>query len=200
MTEKFTTIFNKFSNLLFERLKSGKYTEEDTIRYLFFYSCTQNGIAPNDFTLEKHVFPDEPKAELDTFIEENNERPSVAVEFKYDRNPENKSNNARTVQAGEIVKDLRRLTQISKADRKLFVYVTDDEMRNYFENQTDWRASLSDFFNLGEGEEKQIKVSETAPASFKNKAGEFSSCIAKNLFSHSFDGTSLHIYEIKNNR
>lgn len=50
-------IFIDFAILLNERFsKIGKKLDsisEDTIRFLFFHACTQNGIKPNEITLEE---------------------------------------------------------------------------------------------------------------------------------------------------
>ena len=69
-------IFIDFAILLNDRFsKIGESLDsisEDTIRYLFFYACTQNGIKPNEITLEKKgVFDNEEiskTSKLDLFI------------------------------------------------------------------------------------------------------------------------------------
>ena len=92
MNEKLDCIFKLFSDLLDERFSSEMFTTEDSIRYLFFYACTENGVKPNDITLEsKGIFNDvvTKHAELDMMIESGVLSESVAAEFKYHR-PEGK--------------------------------------------------------------------------------------------------------------
>ena len=71
-------IFIDFAILLNERFSNPSdelnQISEDTIRYLFFYACTQNGIKPNEIDLEeKRTFDctGSEELELDMHIKEN---------------------------------------------------------------------------------------------------------------------------------
>lgn len=124
----FSEIFENFSELLKERFseqkKLGKTeyrVEEDTIRYFFFYAVTTSGYyKATDFWLEGHFYDDK-NTELDTFIKPKDEKESVAIEFKYNRLHNEKSDGAKTDNAGNIFRDLNSLHILAKRLRENFL-------------------------------------------------------------------------------
>jgi len=138
--------FKEFAKLLGERLRLGVFTNEDSIRYTFYTALlSSGGLSHTDVILE-YPHPVIPRAEIDTIIRSVNDRPPVAVEFKYDRaNPGGKNQN-RTQRAGAVVNDIFRLAKVpnSLAAVRYFVYVTDAEMAGYFRNPSNRLADLFD--------------------------------------------------------
>lgn len=173
----FSEIFENFSELLKERFseqkKLGKTeyrVEEDTIRYFFFYAVTTSDYyKATDFWLEGHFY-DNKNAELDTFINPKNEEKSIAIEFKYNRLNNEKSDGAKTDNAGNIFRDLNRLAHLGKkAQRKLFVYVANNVMKDYFSNeQSLWCKTLG---TIPLEKDKSLNISHKSMNSLKNKSG-----------------------------
>lgn len=129
---KLEKIFEDFADLLYERFSLSKKTNEDIIRYLFFHSLNKNGISINDIVLE-HDHTDGSSKKIDTLIE-NFDGTSLVLEFKFHRRSRNDSI---TMNAGEVFYDFFKLKELTTDERKLFVYVTDQMMRNYFQNRDD---------------------------------------------------------------
>ena len=77
--------FRSFAILLKERIYSGIYTTEDSVRYLFFHSVTRTfGISPNEILLESS-HPADGKKEVDMVLLSSETRPEFAFEFKFHR-------------------------------------------------------------------------------------------------------------------
>ena len=95
------------------------------------------------------------------------------IEFKFHR----KANSSfdLTSAAGSVFNDLLRLQTISPLYgdtrvRRLFVYVTDNEMHNYFTNKNNaYRKSLHNFYTLPIGQSRCVYFTN-APKSFINNA------------------------------
>ena len=136
-------IFIDFAILLNERFSNPSdelnQISEDTIRYLFFYACTQNGIKPNEITLEEKGNFDcagSEELELDMHIEKNAIIPSIAIEFKYHR--QEGSTQAKFDWAGNLIRDFNRLKKSKCSEKRLSVYVASPQMQNEYKKRTDW--------------------------------------------------------------
>ena len=136
-------IFIDFAILLNDRFsKIGESLDsisEDTIRYLFFYACTQNGIKPNEIALEEKGTFDctgSEELEIDMHIKENAIIPSIATEFKYHR--QEGSSQAKFDWAGNLIRDFNRLKKSKCSEKRLSVYVASPQMQNEYKKRTDW--------------------------------------------------------------
>lgn len=151
----FTEVYKTFAAALTKRFAEQKKrggdfrVAEDTIRYFFFDAAVQKGgLTAGDFWLEGHFFGKEESRknlELDALILPEDGRKPVAIEFKYDRLGENTDSEAKTRNAGKIYKDLNRLVSLSSpAKERLFVYVAEARMKNYFSGgNTLWGKSVA---------------------------------------------------------
>jgi len=165
---KLTEVFNSFCEKLSKR--EGKMTE-DNIRYYWFAAMYEKDDELNHYTLEepydKTILP---KKELDLLYKDGNEQ--WAIEMKFHRySPD--SDFAHTDAAGSIFNDLMRLqyAPIYKeicSTRRLFLYVTDDEMDEYFkaedniwQNKT-YRKELRKFYTIDENILTIIRFEENA--------------------------------------
>lgn len=137
-------VFVEFETLLKKRFSSEVITTEDSVRYTFFAALMKLGISPEQVVLE-YPHPAIERAKIDTWLPVYKEG-SIAVEFKYDRDPPGGNNQPRTQKAGAIFKDLRRqaLVALAIGVRSYFVYVTSEEMANYFRNPINGHSGLWD--------------------------------------------------------
>ena len=149
---KLEKILEDFASLLSERFSLKKMTNEDMIRYLFFYALNQNGISHNNIVLE-YDHSDGSKKKIDTLIE-NFEGTSIVLEFKFYRRERNDNS---TKNIGEIFRDFLKLEKLTTDARKLFVYVTDPMMEYYFQNRKD---GLLKWYKLMLGEIIEIDKKE----------------------------------------
>jgi len=143
-------IFELFSRFLEERLLSGAFTTEDSVRYTFFYALINcNFCQPFEIILEQ-PHPTIQNAKVDLFIQTKGERSATAVEFKYDRPIPSEKNVPKTQKAGSVIKDLFRLARVPNefASRRYFIYLNTPEMATYFRNP---QNHMDSFFELPEG-------------------------------------------------
>jgi hypothetical protein len=140
-----------FATLLNERLVTGTYTTEDSVRYTFFHALLSGGACRHTDVVLESPHPIIQGAEIDTLITTRADEPPVALEFKYDRAIPSGRNLPRTRKAGAVFDDLFRLARVPEptAKVKYFVYLTDSEMASYFKNPDN---GLKDFFELDEGQ------------------------------------------------
>ncbi len=152
------TAATTFAELLANRLNLQVHTTEDGVRYTFFAALLSAGFSPHQMALE---FPHAAikGAEIDTVILDESGQPEAAIEFKYHRDIPSGATAPRTMKAGQIFKDLVRLSGISGKCKLYFVYVTDSTMANYFRNQP---KPLSEFFDLAEGDRLEIVAESLA--------------------------------------
>lgn len=162
-------IIELFTTLLNERLATDTITTEDSVRYTFFHALLLGNYCHHtEITLElPHPNLD---GEIDTFIAASNDRQSVALEFKYDREiPSGQSLNS-TNRAGVVFDDLFRLAHIPQAiaQVKYFIYVTDSIMASYFQNE---RNGYKGFFDVRIGEVFEVNKDflGSRPKSFRDK-------------------------------
>ncbi len=144
-------IFTIFANLLEDRLTLGVYTTEDSVRYTFFQALTQTGNYQHTDIVLEYPHPNIDRAQIDTLLNAKGPTSSVALEFKYDRRNPSDTNQNRTQRAGAVFKDLFRLAKVpgQTAQKKFFIYLTDDEMAGYFNNP---KNGFSRLFALRSGE------------------------------------------------
>ncbi len=80
----------------------------------------------------EYPHPNIPGARVDAAILDGNGTPQTAIEFKYHRrNPNPKSATTHSENAGELLNDFARLRDFPNVQR-FVMYLTDDEMLNYF--------------------------------------------------------------------
>lgn len=171
------TLYNDFYGELLSRTH---YLTEDSIRYYFFACMLMQDPSLDNYIMElPYALPiaggptnisinaglatpistaHNPQQELDMYYVDSTNHTSWCIEFKFHRNPSNKSAFAHTDGAGRIFNDIKRLQLIQPLPgysiRRLFVYVTDDEMHNYFNVgyaasiNKDYRSIIKDFYNV----------------------------------------------------
>jgi hypothetical protein len=144
----------QFARLMETRLAEGAHTTEDSIRYTFFAAVLgATELRPHEIVLEL-PHPQIPKAEVDTFIPLLYDRPT-AIEFKYDRAIPSGGAIPKPQNAGELFKDLHRLSLFDRGPgtRRLLVYCTDRAMTTYFRNPVNRHK---EFFDLPKGSRLRI--------------------------------------------
>jgi hypothetical protein len=133
-----------FVGHLNRRLSTGVRTTEDGVRYTFYAALLEHGIRPEAVILED-LHAEMKGARVDTLILDNLGRPAIAMEFKYDRGIPGGRNQPRTQKAGAVFRDLGRLLTVGAVHLRLFVYLTDRELADYFLNPAN---GLDRFFGL----------------------------------------------------
>lgn len=149
-----TNTYELFSKFLAKRIESKQHLTEDSVRYSFFCAAIETtDIRQHEIILElphpdKENFKDK---EIDTHVLASGSRPEVYIEFKFHRkSKKSNSSSPRPLKAGSLFKDFSRLSSIKTPRRRCFViYLTDDEMSKYFENQ---KIAYSDFWNQRTGD------------------------------------------------
>lgn len=116
--------------LIERRLEMQVPFSEDNFRYLVFHGLFKSGIDVARMALE-YPRPGNSREKIDTVILDENGTPQVAIEFKYHRKIPSRANQPRTMKAGELLADFARLRDFPNVQR-LVMYLTDDEMLNYF--------------------------------------------------------------------
>jgi hypothetical protein len=165
-----SAIFDCYSEKLNMRFEKGVDCTEDDLRFLFLI-CAQSNlqIPESEIELEKS-HPEMKGAKIDVFVAETDYSPSLVLEFKYDRKTSSGANRPRTKQAGAIASDLIRLSKYPSAhnQKKLFLYVTDEEMQKYLANPENEMHAL---FGLPVGAELDIPPVnwENRPESFREQ-------------------------------
>ena len=170
---------NLFKSFVSELQNRTHYLTEDSVRFSFFacmlkqdnyldnyilespYALPITG-APTHITISNGLAAQSPKAkkpkqELDMYYHDNAKNESWCIEIKFHRNPFAKTAFAHTDAAGSIFNDIKRLQLIhpllGRSIHRLLVYVTDDEMHNYFNvgsiayKNKDYRDILKAFYN-----------------------------------------------------
>jgi hypothetical protein len=163
-------ILEKFADLLDARFKHEVVTTENSVRYTFFGALLDSGVKPHEVVLE-YPHPAIERARIDTWIPAY-EGGSVALEFKYDRDPPGGMNQPKTQKAGYVFKDLHRQVQVARSVkiRSYFVDVTSQEMAVYFQNPNNGHA---EFWDLATGHALDIEEAYFAakPRTFMNAVG-----------------------------
>ena len=180
-------------------------TSEDTIRYYWFAAMLENDADYdlNNYSLEypyllkKDFFSKDlkgsiAKKELDFLY--NNGEECYCIEIKFHRNPDPDSTYAHPDAAGSLFNDLIRLSVfqpgkayersseelvvLPKATRRFLLYVTDDEMNQYFTDSNrsqkcyldGYRQPLRQFYQLNKGNVWTPSFREPIPNTFKTSA------------------------------
>lgn len=163
-------VFSEFANLLAQRLSVGTPTTEDSVRYTLFAAMLANGVKAEDVVLE-YPHPAIPRAQVDTWLPSYDGK-SIAIEFKYDRDPPGGKNQPKTQKAGSVFRDIHRLLLIGESISAIcyFVYVTTNEMAIYFKNPNN---GYDGFFALADGQHLEIRNGYFfgKPATFMNALG-----------------------------
>ncbi len=135
-------VFEEFGRLLEERFRREVITTEDSVRYTFFAALLKSGVSPEQVVLE-FPHPAIDRAKIDTWLPIYKSG-SIAIEFKYDRDPPGGNNQPKTQKAGAVFKDFRRQALVASAVgvRSYVVYVTSEEMAVYFRNPNNGHSRL----------------------------------------------------------
>lgn len=173
---------------------------EDSIRYYVFKSfLSQDGILDN-YTLElpyESIIPGKNEKrfpivlspddglirkigerldqELDLYHEAGEE--SVCMEIKFHRHS-SKVAFPHPDSAGSLFNDMRRLQLIQPSGerhiRRLFLYVTDDEMHNYLSKVRPgkYRKSLRSFYTMGRGQQMDFVLPSDCPKTFRRTSSK----------------------------
>lgn len=190
--------FTNFDDLLSQRFQDDIVTNEDSVRYLFFHCLNKYmKIEPNEIVLE-YPYENIKGAKLDTFIPPKKGRGGYAFEFKFDRKNVNSRNSPRSMQAGKVFADIFRLNMFNvKNIRKYLIYVTDSEMKKYFNNKNN---GLYDFYNLEVGNKFEINMEYISDKSntFIKNAGNYAApvLVKKRYESMDEDDYWIKIFEI----
>ena len=177
-----SNVFNQFCNDLQNRTRI---MTEDNIRYYWFASMLQQDNLLDNYTLEQPyaAFPLNiatfSKEELDLLYDDQLYNEFYCFEMKFDRGPK-RTTAAKTSAAGELFNDLQRLQQIpptinGKTTHRLFLYVTDDIMHNYFisgrQQNKSFGKQLNDFYT--DQVNNPINLNFTgAPKTFSDRANK----------------------------
>jgi hypothetical protein len=189
-------VFEEFGRLLDERFSRDVVTTEDSVRYTFFAALLNAEVTPDQVVLE-YPHPAIDRAKIDTWLPAfNNE--SIAVEFKYDRDPPGGKNQPKTQKAGYVFKDFRRQELVAKkvGTRAFFVYVTSEEMAVYFRNSNNGHSNL---WNLENGQ--HIVVDEQylsdKPKTFLNVLGGMFKAQIEGVYHRDLSGGNyIRAYEV----
>jgi len=189
-------VFHEFGCLLEERFRHEVVTTEDSVRYTFFAALLKTGVTPDQVVLE-YPHPAIDRAKIDTWLPFH-KGGSIAVEFKYDRNPPGGMNQPKTQKAGAVFKDLRRQALVAKdlGVRSYFVYVTSEEMAVYFKNPNNGHLRL---WNLENGSDMLINeqyLSNKPNTFLKELGGIFEAKIVGAFHTDLSGGHYLRTYEV----
>jgi len=133
-----------FVGLLNRRLSAGVRTTEDSVRYTFYAALLGEGIRPESVILED-LHAEIQRALVDTLVLDGRGQPALAIEFKYDRGIPSGGPQPRPQKAGALFRDLSRLLRVGGVRQRVFVYLTDRELADYFSNPAN---GLDRFFGL----------------------------------------------------
>ena len=175
-----SNVFDQFCDDLQKR--TGIMTE-DNIRYYWFASMLRQDPVLNNFTLEQpysdnpiqvNVLPNE---ELDLLYNSSDE--IICFEIKFHKGPK-QTTKAKTSAAGDLFNDLQRLQLIppainGKTTHRLFLYVTDDIMHNYFisgrQQNKSFGKQLKNFYNPQINDPINLNF-KGAPKTFSDRANK----------------------------
>jgi hypothetical protein len=123
-------VFQRFSQLLGERLLKGTRIEEDVVRYSLFAALTDEAsVLPGEILLE-YEDPKIPRAKIDGYLPSNDKHTAAVWEPKYDREIPSGHNQPRSNEAGALINDVFRLGafEIGGPIERLLIYLTDEEI------------------------------------------------------------------------
>lgn len=190
-------VFEEFGRLLEERFRRGVVTTEDSVRYTFFAALLKSGVAPEQVVLE-YPHPAIDRAKIDTWLPTYKDG-SIAIEFKYDRDPPGGKNQPKTQKAGAVFKDLRRQALVAKAIgvRSYFVYVTTEEMAVYFRNPQNGHSRLWGLENGSDMLVDENYLSDKPQTFLGVLGGSFEAKVTGVFHSDLSSGNYLRAYEVE---
>lgn len=187
--------FESFWQALLDRQARGSLNKEDAVRYAFFHTLvTQSGIHQADIHLETQHLGLAGHKEIDLLVPPREPLAGLLAEFKFDREltPRDgaRRNVNRTSRVADVLKDLCRVSTYDQAGhwRRLFVYVTHDEMVNHFSRS----AAFGTFFNHAQQLELQELLGRAQSASYTRVLGDLRGTGRVSLL-HRTDQAGLHI-------
>jgi len=189
-------VFKEFFKLLKERLiENNVYSNEDSIRYTFYYSLLLTNKIKHYKVILEYPYSESSYEKLDTLIVSE---PNIAIEFKFTKKIPSGFNKPRTQVAGSIFKDINKITTFNQdsALRRIFVFLTDLEMAKYLNSPVNGFVS---FFNLQINNSIIIdsRFINTKAKTFYESVGKFTpvklTCLFKEDLQHEY---FLRIYEI----
>jgi hypothetical protein len=189
-----------FKDFCDELSKRKGFLSEDNTRFYWFSSMLKQDNDLNHYSLEE-PYTSIPGKELDLMYEDDNE--IWAIEIKFHRHTNNVAF-PHPNSAGAIFDDVQRLplwtSSVSKPVRRIFLYVTDQEMHNYLScaapsQNCVYRRELRKFYmsprgKLGTLSFGGVGVSDT-PKSFYENACESCSANVSSTGNLSFSGISV---------
>lgn len=192
--ENLAKIFKCFDKLLEKRLRDSSADDisEDTIRYLFFYACAENGIKIDYITLEKGnviQVKNEKHPKLDAFIKETDKTSSLAIEFKYHRTENNTK--PQRAWAAKLLYDFYRLQTVQNAGKRIAIYVFDESMMNIYNNmKNDWGNFLYELIRNPVEKDFSIDIksikSKITNSEFKKRIKSIENCAIKTLYAKDY--------------
>ena len=193
-----TPALTEFAKLLKRRLQHSVPTNEDTVRYTFFYALIKGlKLKPEDIMVESsHGKIALARLDLQIFAFSGRE---YVFEFKYDNFQLSRAESGSHQRAGRKFKDIFRLSQrysIGKTET-IFVYLTSRWMKNYFNNPV---HEFTEFFNLPKGESLLIDDFYMArrPDILKQRAGQVIPCTIDCIYSCGLpDEHALRVYRVR---
>ena len=145
---------------------------EDLVRYVFFQSLVVCGVQLHQFAFE-YPHPVEDRARVDTVLVDRQGRPEVALEVKFHRSNRSGTNLPRPQLAGMLVHDVARLATFTPSTvGRFLLYVTDNEMADYFSNPSNgltWVTGLA----RGESMVLQANDFDALSETFRKAAGDW---------------------------
>ena len=161
------SIVSSFCNLL-ENSSRDRACNPDEVESLFHQAMLNQQIALDSIERNQDN-PRFSKRSTPIWIPPSKSTKGIAVYFRFNHRPANGVTLNVTQQAGILLNRLDRLSQIEHNMHRLFVYLTDDLMVNYFNN----REALSILFCANEDQEIAIGPNDIAglARSLRDEAG-----------------------------
>jgi len=162
-----SSIVSSFCNLL-ENSSRDRACKPDEVKSLFQQAILNQSIALDNIDLNQDT-PCFFKRSKSIWIPPSKSTKGIAVYFRFNHRYPNGSSLNVTQQAGIALNHLNRLSQVEHNMHRLFVYLTDDLMVNYFNN----REALSILFRANEGQKITIDPNDIAglARSLRHEAG-----------------------------
>ena len=190
-------VFQQFAELLDQKLQLRVSMTEDYVRKEFCGALLANRFKKGEIILE-FPHPVIAGAKIDIWAQSRSVG-AVAIEFKYDRGIPSGKNQPRPQKAGDVFKDIHRLSLVRQNTDAVayFVYLTDNEMGYYFNNPANGHEQ---YFSLPVGQKLEINSAyfESKPKTFMNRiGGEFETLLVAELSREMANSHFLRIYQIK---
>ncbi len=147
---------NSFSRLLERRIEKGVLTTEDSVRYTFYAALLAEGTIPPDQVVMEYPHPQILSARVDTMLLDDRLTPTVAMEFKYDREIPSGRTAPRPQKAGAVFGDLARLLALPAVESRLLIHLCSAELARYWSEP---KNGLSAVFGMKQGTVMEIPES-----------------------------------------